>query len=263
MRALLLLVAFVLGCSSEPAAGAATDAAAAEASAACVFNRDCPADQRCDCTPDGCGCVVGARGAGKSGIDPCASALDCESGLCVEATAGMVCSGPCDAGCVDKLPRCVDVAGIGPICARESPAPAGAAGDLAGRKWSFDRAYFGYDLGDAGPTGTALELHAGSDGTCPPPKKDPQATVIVAGLPGKLAAASYPGLKATLLGFDPALPIKSTASSVEVDVAAIEACPPPDAALACAFDVRVSLLFAEGSIVGNVRAVRCASMDVK
>lgn len=265
MRALLALAATVLGCSNETATTAPVDGGgevSGEAGVACTFNRDCPAAQRCDCAPSGCACAVGARGAGRSGVDPCASALDCESGLCVEAATGMVCSGPCDAGCGEKLPRCVDVAGIGPICARDAAAAAGAVGDLAGRKWSFDRAFFGYDFGDAGATGTALELHAGSDGTCPPPTRDPQATVVVAGLPAKLAAATYPGLKATLLGFDAALPVKSTASSVELEVSALEPCPPPDT-LACAFAVTVSLAFPEGTIAGTVRAVRCPSMDLK
>ena len=254
-----------LGCSSDPPASASTpaDASAVETGAACVFNTDCPIGQRCDCTADGCTCQLGARGTGKAGVDPCSSALDCESGLCVDAATGMVCSGPCAAGCGDKLPRCVDVATIGKICAREPVAATGAVGKLSGRTWTFDRAFFGYDLGDAGPTATALELHAGSDGSCPPPKKDPQATVVIAGLPGKLAATSYPGSKATLLGFDPALPIKSTATDVKVDLGKLEACAAPDAALSCSFDVSVSLVFPEGSVTGVVRAIRCPSMDTK
>lgn len=258
-----------LSCSSAPAGTPAGDAAGeggdasldvVESGAACVFNRDCPDGQRCDCSSAGCRCAVGARGTGKAGIDACSSPLDCASGLCVEGTAGSVCSGPCDEGCGDKLARCVDVATIGRICARALPT--GATGAFGGRTFTFDHAYFGWDLGDAGPVATTLELHAGSDGACPPPKKDPQGTIVVAGLPGLLAAKSYPGLTATLLGFDAALPVKSSAKTVSVALAALESCPSPSTGT-CGFDTTVDLSFAEGTVAGRVHAVHCPSMDVK
>lgn len=263
MRSLVVMLAVVAGCSSSESSPAAVVAdAAPEAGAACVFNRDCPTGQYCDCTIDGCTCRVGARGTGKSGVDACSSAGDCESGLCVEGTSGFVCSGPCDAGCGDKLPKCVDVASLGPICAREPASPKGATGTLSGKTWAFDRAYFGYDYGDAGPTATALELQAGSDGSCPPPKKDPQATIVFAGLPSNLEARSYP-VKATLLGFDPALPIKSTETGGKpITLAGLQACS-GDTTRVCAFDLGVSLVFPEGSVTGTVRAIHCDSMDAK
>lgn len=263
----LASLALCLGCSSEssPSTAAPTpDAAAAvEAGASCVFNADCPSGLRCTCVDAACTCQVGARGAGKSGVDACASGDDCESGLCVEGapSAGLVCSGPCAAGCGSKLPRCVNVAGLGEICAREPAASTGAVGKLSGKTWAFDKAYFGYDLSDAGPTATSLELQAGSDGSCPPPKKDPQATIVVAGLPGELAAQSY-DVKATLLGLDPSLPIKSTATGVKLSLGNLEPCAPP-VDRTCAFDATVTLTFAEGTVVGTVRAVHCDSMDAK
>lgn len=270
MRPSLVVVASTLvaavGCGATPtaepvdAAGVDAGADVAEASGPCVFNQDCPDDQRCDCTSSACRCAVGARGTGKAGVDPCTSPLDCASGLCVEATSGSVCSGPCDAGCGDKLPRCVDVATLGRICVR--PSPTGATGTFGGRTFTFDRAYFGWDLGEAGPVATTLELTAGSDGACPPPKKDPLGTIVVAGLPFAVTATSYPGLTATLLGFDTALPIKSSAKSVALSLAALEPCTSP-ATGTCAFDATVNLSFAEGTVAGTVHAVHCASMDVK
>jgi hypothetical protein len=254
----------LLGCSSSSSAPSApVDAGSTDASAACVFNADCPESQRCECLSEVCACRDGARGTGQAGVDACTTGNDCESGLCVEAASGFVCSGPCDAGCGDKLPRCTDVATIGRICTREPASVGGAVGTFSGKTWSFDRAYFGFDLGDAGPTAPTLEIHAGSDGTCPPPKKDPQATIVVSGLPGALAATSYPDLKATLLGFDPALPLHSTATSVKVDLSSIAKCAAPDAALACSFDASVTLAFAEGNVVGTVHAIHCASLDAK
>lgn len=268
MRPSLLAAATLLagvGCSSTnaPPTEAAIDGGldAVEVGAACVFNQDCPDGQRCDCGAEtGCRCAIGPRGTGKAGVDPCASALDCASGLCVEAASGSVCSGPCAGGCGDKLPRCVDVATIGRICARALPT--GATGTFGGRSFTFDHAYFGWDLGDAGPSATTLELHAGSDGTCPPPKKDPQGTIVVAGLPGAVVAKGYPGLTATLLGFDTALPIKSSAKSVTLSLASLEPCAAPPTS-ACGFDAKVDLVFAEGTVTGTVHAVHCPSMDVK
>lgn len=256
-----LVCFFLVACSSSSPSSAPVDAEVSHGSAsACVFNGDCPASQRCDCVDDGCTCHEGVRGTGASGVDACVSGADCASGLCVESSSGFVCSGPCDAGCGPKLPRCTDVAGIGRICTRE--VSSGATGSFSGRTWSFDHAYFGFDFGDAGPTATSLEIHAGSDGTCPPPKKDPQATLVVSGLPGALTATSYPAIKATLLGLDPALPLHATATSVKLSLSSIESCAAPDT-FPCAFDASVDVAFAEGTVKGTVHAIHCASMDVR
>jgi hypothetical protein len=232
----------------------------AEVGGACVFNRDCPTGAACTCGDDGCLCLPGARGTGRSGIDACKDERDCASGLCVEALDGaFVCSGPCDEGCGPKLPRCAEIATIGEICVREPPAPKGAIGTFSNRTWSFDHAFFGHDYVDGRPVETVLELHAGSDGTCPPPKKDPFATVIVSGLPGAIEAKSYP-IAATFLGLDPALPIFSKATSTKpIVLSGLRAC--PAAARPCTFDAAVDLGFAEGTIVGTVRAIHCDSMD--
>lgn len=261
MRRAVILLSLALGCSSSSESAPSNDAGAETAAKTCAFNRDCADAERCDCTTSGCLCAVGPRGKGKSGVDPCASALDCASGVCVDGPSGMVCSGPCDEGCTGLLPRCVDVAGLGSICARTPPTTtSGATGKLSGKTWAFDHAYFGYDFGDAGPVATSLEIQAGSDGSCPPPKKDPQATIVLAGLPGKLAAQEYTGIKATLLGFDASLPVKSSATAVKLSLGALEGCAVSGT---CAFDADVSLVFAEGSVTGKVHAIHCDSMDVK
>ncbi len=261
VRAAGLCLLAGLGCSSEPSAARPAGAAAVEAGGPCVFNDACPEGQRCECGDDACACRVGARGTGRSGVDACASGNDCESALCVASDAGSFCSGPCSAGCGDELPRCVDVATLGPICSPAVRAVTGATGAFSGRPFTFDKAYFGYDLGDAGPLATSVELQTGSDGSCPPPKTDPRGTIVLAGLPGTLAARSY-AVKATLIGLDPALPLKSTASSVTLTLAALEPCAPPDART-CAFDATVTIAFPEGTVAGTVRAIHCDSMDVR
>lgn len=104
-------------------AGVAEDAGGS--GAACVFNDDCPAAERCECDEaTGCFCRTGMRGTGVSGVDTCTDGNDCATSLCVEGSDGMFyCSGPCatDMDCGPALPRCIDVATLGRICARAAP----------------------------------------------------------------------------------------------------------------------------------------------
>ena len=88
---------------------------------ACVFNRECPADQRCDCVDYVCGCADGGRGYGVNGVDTCTVGGDCASSLCVEGSgADFYCTDACGTNddCVAALPECIDVAFIGRICTR-------------------------------------------------------------------------------------------------------------------------------------------------
>ncbi len=95
----------------------------------CAFNRECPADQRCDCTEaDGCACADGARGTGRSGVDTCATGNDCASSLCIESNetnaggAVFYCSDECAThdDCTGALPVCMDVAFVGRVCVRDA-----------------------------------------------------------------------------------------------------------------------------------------------
>lgn len=87
----------------------------------CVFNRECPADQRCDCVDYVCACDDGARGTGQNGADTCTVGGDCASSICVEGSgADFYCTDECvdDNDCEAALPDCIDVAFIGRICVR-------------------------------------------------------------------------------------------------------------------------------------------------
>jgi hypothetical protein len=93
----------------------------AETGAPCSFNRECAAADRCECIDFDCRCRPGARGTGKNGVDTCTSGEDCASSICAEGSDGKsYCSDECttDASCGPALPRCIDVAGLGRICAR-------------------------------------------------------------------------------------------------------------------------------------------------
>ena len=95
----------------------------ASAGAACTFNRDCIASQRCECDETaGCFCADGARGTGQNGIDPCTTGDDCTSALCVEGPdGGSFCSDECSdpSGCTGALPLCEDIATLGMVCVRQ------------------------------------------------------------------------------------------------------------------------------------------------
>lgn len=88
---------------------------------ACAFNRECPANERCECEAGDCKCKVGARGTGRSGVDPCVDGNACASSVCVEGRdGGYWCSGECVNAndCGPELPRCADIAFVGRICIR-------------------------------------------------------------------------------------------------------------------------------------------------
>lgn len=88
---------------------------------ACNFNRECAATDRCECIDFTCACRPGARGTGKNGVDACTSGNDCASSVCTEGSDGKdYCSDECvtAADCGEKLPRCLDVTGLGRICVR-------------------------------------------------------------------------------------------------------------------------------------------------
>ena len=137
MKIALLLV-FLCGCGGGTSAfdaavvdagspdAVATDAAVLTGDggpgAVCTFNSDCVATARCECSmAAGCACRTGIRGTGRNGLDTCTDGNDCASALCVEGPSSVYyCSDACssDTGCTGPLPRCIDVAFIGRICAR-------------------------------------------------------------------------------------------------------------------------------------------------
>ena len=94
--------------------------------APCGFNRDCSATQRCECdVATGCFCMTGVRGTGQVGVDTCTDSNDCASALCVEGPVDgtFYCSDECtgDGDCAGQLPRCIDIAFVGTVCARIPP----------------------------------------------------------------------------------------------------------------------------------------------
>lgn len=98
----------------------------AMAGGACAFNSDCIAAERCECSEeDGCACTPGDRGEGVNGVTECTDGNDCASSVCVEGpdSTTFYCSGECadDDDCTGMLPRCLDIAFVGMICARIPP----------------------------------------------------------------------------------------------------------------------------------------------
>src|SRR5690606_18007756 len=101
----LFLLSSLVGCDDDPdetdagTDGGDTDAGTPDAGTPdagdrgdagmieCVFNSDCPADQRCECADEMCFCQVGERGTGQNGIDTCTDGNDCGSSVCVEGPA--------------------------------------------------------------------------------------------------------------------------------------------------------------------------------
>lgn len=131
MRVASLFLALLVGCpSSEPDTSVDSDPPDTDPvvlsdetnrDGECVFNRECPADQRCDCVDYVCACDDGARGTGQNGVDTCTVGNDCASSLCVEGSgADFYCTDECvdDGDCEAALPACIDVAFVGRICVR-------------------------------------------------------------------------------------------------------------------------------------------------
>jgi hypothetical protein len=264
-----------------PDTGAPLDDAAAAidargSGATCSFNEDCLADERCQCAGGVCACVVGVRGTGVAGVSACVSGDDCASGLCLEGPGGgLLCSAPCrvSAECPAALPRCLDVALVGRICARDPSAGADAGiadgGELPGctgscastaldgvfvpNRGPFDRAQHGLTTtGDV-----RIEAHLGGDPACPTESSPtPDRTLILAGIAPTMAAQTEAdGVRATLLDFRNILienPL-SRAQRVRVTPIAVS----PGAAVA----YTVEATFAEGTITGRVYAPHCASLD--
>lgn len=107
---------------SDVPSDAPSDAEASGSHSVCVFNRECPATERCACdVATGCFCETGPRGTGVNGVDACVTSNDCASSVCVEGPGGAyVCSGECagSADCGGKLPVCSNIAFVGKICVR-------------------------------------------------------------------------------------------------------------------------------------------------
>lgn len=112
------------GDAARDAAGDARTGDGGGSGKACAFNRECPADERCECSEAaGCACKTGPRGTGKNGVDTCKDGNDCASSVCVEGPASgtaFYCSDECSspAQCGGALPVCADIATLGKICVR-------------------------------------------------------------------------------------------------------------------------------------------------
>jgi hypothetical protein len=260
--------------SATDDAGTGTDARGSGAT--CSFNDDCLADERCQCAGGACACLVGVRGAGVAGVTACASGDDCASGLCLEGPGGgFLCSAPCrvSAECPAALPRCVDVAFVGRICARDPSAAidGGVAdgGELPGctgscastaldgvfgpNRGPFDRAQHGLTTtGDV-----RIEAHLGGDPACPTETSPtPDRTLILAGIAPTLAVQTEAdGVRATLLDFRNILIENPLARAQRVRVTPIAVSP----GAAVAYTIEAT--FAEGTITGRVYAPHCASLD--
>lgn len=111
-----------LGVDAALAADLAVEAGDLGPGAECTYNRDCVAAARCGCdVTKGCFCELGARGTGVNGVDTCTDGNGCQSSLCVEGPGGVsYCSDECTGAemCTGALPRCIAVALLGKICAR-------------------------------------------------------------------------------------------------------------------------------------------------
>jgi hypothetical protein len=112
---------------ATPDAGVARDASGPGAvGEVCSVNRDCQLALRCACDEvKGCACAAGARGTGRSGLDPCTTGDTCASALCIEGPpdAGSFCSDECvtSADCRGQLPLCATIALVGRVCVRSPP----------------------------------------------------------------------------------------------------------------------------------------------
>lgn len=229
---------------------------------ACSFNRDCVAVERCVCSEsDGCRCAPGARGAGVSGVTACASGNDCASALCVEASAGSLCSDACTtpADCPAALPRCLSISGVGSFCARDpSVRDAGASGTaltamFGSRRAGFERAQHG----NVGADRLLVEAHSGGDPACPTASSPtPRRTLSIRGI--RASADPTPqteGLTAALFDFGGELTSAPLLRASSVRVV-------PRAYLRDgSVSLSVAVTFAEGTVSGELVAPHCASLD--
>jgi hypothetical protein len=243
----------------------------------CSFNRDCPDAERCECEESaGCRCLVGARGAGRAGVDVCTTGNDCASALCVEANGGVSrCSDACAAAseCPSELPRCIAVPLVGRFCARD-PAATGDAGtadapaDCQGAcaqttlqatfgamRGAFDRAQHG----NAGASGLRVEAHFGGDPACPSPTSPtPRRTVVFTGVRATADATPQTeadGVRATLFDFGGDLVSAPLVRATSVRVV-------PRAWMRSGYvSLQVTVTFPGGTITGGLFAPHCPSLD--
>jgi hypothetical protein len=242
---------------------------------ACVFNRDCPDDERCVCDERaGCACLLGPRGTGRAGETVCTSGNECASALCVEANGGVSrCSDACDApgGCPAALPRCVAVPTLGRICARDPSAPvpdagvgpecAGAcgtttlAGTFGARMGAFSRAQHGL----AGTDRVHIEAYFGGDPACPMMgSPTPDRTLVLTGVRGDADAGvqtEADGVAASLLDFGGALTELPVARATSVRIT------PRSIVRGRYVSLLVEATFAGGVIRGGLYAPHCTSLN--
>ncbi len=231
---------------------------------ACSFNRDCIASERCECDDaTGCRCAPGTRGSGVSGVTRCASGNDCSSALCVEANGGFsLCSDACaaPADCPAALPRCLSISGIGRFCARDPAATsdAGAGGTalsamFGSRRATFERAQHG----NVGADRLLVEAHFGGDPACPTASSPtPRRTLAIRGIRATSdTAPQTDGLTATLFDFGGDLTSAPLLRASAVRVT-------PRAYLRNgSVSLAVTVTFAEGTIMGDLVAPHCDSLD--
>ncbi|MEI8259294.1 MAG: hypothetical protein WCJ30_26800, partial [Deltaproteobacteria bacterium] len=244
--------------------------------AACSFNRDCVAAERCVCASGDCRCEPGVRGAGRVGVDACMDGNDCASALCVEGPGGgSLCSDACAsaATCPTALPRCLDVPTVGRFCARD-PASGGDAGadggipgcagacavtDLVATFGAHTGAFERAQHGTSGVDGIYVEAHAGGNPACPSTTSPtPDRTLVISGLrPGTIGVAQTEadGVTASLLDFVGTLISTPVARATAVRVTPRYV----DRGAFVSFGVEAT--FASGTVRGGFFAPHCASLD--
>jgi|LNFM01.1.fsa_nt_gb hypothetical protein len=252
--------------------------------AACSFNVDCPADERCECSEmSGCRCTIGPRGARRFG-EPCANGNDCASALCVEGPSGFLCSDQCrgPSDCMGMLPRCVSVPTVGQFCARLPPDAGGTDAGDAGReggassdagscsgacattllmgtfgatRGNFDRAQHGR----AGTDAIRIEAHFGGNPMCPSassPTPDRTLVIVNVRANGSMAPQTYAdGVRATLFDFRGLFTMAPLLRATDVRVTPRYV----DRGAAVSYDVTAT--FPGGTIVGGLFAGHCPSLD--
>lgn len=271
----------------QDVADSATDSGAmrdGSSLAACSFNVDCPADERCECSEmNGCRCTLGARGTRRFG-EACTTGNDCASALCVEGPTSFLCSDQCTrpTDCMGMLPRCVSVPTVGQFCARLPPDGGGADAGDAGReggvssdagsctgacattllmgtfgaaRGNFDRAQHGR----SGTDGVHIEAHFGGSPMCPSAMSPtPDRTLVIANVRanGSTATQTYAdGVRATLFDFRGLFTTAPLLRATDVRVT------PRYVDRGAAVSYEVTATFPGGTIVGGLFAEHCPSLD--